>query len=442
MAACPVREISHHCHKAFHQGKSMKLVRMAAATLGVLLASTAHASTDPVLEWNSIMLGTTAGQNPFFQARYATITQLAVFEAVNAIDGRFDPYVGSVSAPPAASSDAAAVAAAHAVLVNYFPASAPSLDGAYAASLARIPDGIRKQQGIAVGEAAAAALIALRTGDGSTPPEFYVPASTEPGAWQPTPGCPPQGGILLQWRNLRPFAIESTDQFRAAPPPALKSLRYARDYNEVKRVGRVDSAARPQDRADVAQFYAITAPVPVWDSVVAQIAVEQSRSLLETARVLALVNMAISDAQASVFETKYHYTFWRPETAIRAGDTDGNPLTRGDPDFKPFVVTPCFPSYASAHGSSSAAAREVLERTFGGRHHFIVLNNPALAGVTLQYGNLRQITDDIDDARIYGGIHFRFDQEAGARLGRQVGAFVQRNTLRRTRDDDSGGECR
>ncbi len=420
----------------------MKLTRIAAAAVGVLLAGAAHAANDPVLEWNSIMLSTTAGQNPFFQARYAAITQLAVFEAMNAIEGDFDPYLGSVTAPRTASTEAAAVAAARAVLVNYFPANAPSLDAAYAASLARIPDGVRKQQGIAAGEAAAAAVIALRTGDGSTPPQFYLPASAEPGEWQPTPGCPPQGGILLQWRNLRPFAIESTAQFRAAPPPALKSLRYVRDYNEVKRLGRVDSAFRPQDRADVAQFYALTAPVPVWDAVAAQIAVEQSRSPLETARALALVNMAISDAQASVFETKYHYNLWRPETAIRAGDADGNPLTRGDADFKPFVVTPCFPSYASAHGSSSAAAREVLERTFGGRHHFISLNNPALAGVTLQYRNLREITEDIDDARVYGGIHFRFDQDAGGRLGRQVGAYVQRNTLRRTHEDGSGGECR
>jgi hypothetical protein len=157
----------------------------------------------------------------------------------------------------------------------------------------------------------------------------------------------------------------------------------------------------------------------------------------ENARALALVNMAISDAQASVFETKYHYNFWRPETAIRAGNVDGNPLTRGDPDFQPFVTTPCFPSYASGHGSSSAAAREVLERLFGARHHFITLRNPAVADVELQYSTFRQMTRDIDDARVYGGIHFRFDQEAGAKLGRHVGAYVHRNTLRRTH----GGEC-
>jgi hypothetical protein len=406
-------------------------LHIAAAACGMLLSTAALSANDPVLEWNAIMVGTTAGQNPFFQARSATVTQLAVFEAVNAIDRDFDPYLGTIHAPRTASQEAAAIAAAHAVLKNYFPANAAALDAARATSLAAIPDGIRKEQGIAVGEAAAAAMIALRADDGSTPPEFYKPTSSDVGEWQPTPSCPPAGGLLLQWQNLRPFAIETTAQFRAAPPPGIKSLRYARDFWEVRLVGDVNSQYRPQDRADVAQFYAATPPVPVWNAAASQVAAQQGRSMSESARALALVNMAISDAQATVFETKYHYRLWRPETAIRAGDHDGNLLTRGDPNFMPFVVTPCFPSYGSAHGSSGGAAREVLERLFGARHHFIALSNPAVPGVVLQYGSFRQITQDVDDARVYGGIHFRFDQEAGGKLGQQVGAYVQRHALRR-----------
>ena len=230
--------------------------RIAAAACGMLLSTAALSANDPVLEWNAIMVSTTAGQNPVFQGRFAAITQLAVFEAVNAIDKDFDPYLGTVAAPPTASAEAAAVAAAHAVLKNYFPANASVLDSARAASLARIADGIPKEEGIAVGEAAATAMIALRADDGSAPPEFYLPASADPGEWQLTPSCLPAGGVLLQWRNLRPFAIETTDQFRAGPPPARTSWRYARDYKEVKRVGGVDadSQSRPQDRADVAQF--------------------------------------------------------------------------------------------------------------------------------------------------------------------------------------------
>jgi hypothetical protein len=412
--------------------------RIAAAACGLLCSAAALSSNDPVLEWNAIMVSTTAGQNPIVQARFAAITQVAVFEAVNAIERDFDPYLGTVAAPRSASAEAAAVAAAYAVLKQYFP-DAGGLDGAREASLARIRDGFRKQQGLEVGAAAAAAMIQLRADDGSAPPEFYMPTSAERGEWQLTPGCPAAGGVLVHWRNLRPFAIETTHQFRSAPPPALTSWRYARDYNEVKRVGDIDSPYRSQDRADVANFYAKTGPVAVWNSAASQVAIEQGRSMSENARTLALLNMAINDAQASVFETKYHYNLWRPETAIRAGDVDGNLLTRGDSDFKPFIVTPCFPSYGSGHGSSSNAAREVLERVLGARHHFITLDNPAVPGVVLQYGSFRQITSDIDDARVYGGIHFRFDQEAGAKQGRHVGAYVHRNTLRRSRDQ---GECR
>ena len=408
------------------------LIVVAAAVCGTLLSATAVSNTDAVLEWNSIMVRTTAGQNPFFQARFAAITQLAVFEAVNAVDKDFEPYLGTVSAPAGASADAAAVAAAHAVLTTYFPGDAAALDAARDTSLARIADGRAKQDGIAVGEAAAAALIALRTDDGSTPPQFYMPASSAPGEWQPTPSCPPAGGILLQWRDLRPFAIKSTKQFRSAPPPALTSERYKRDYDEVRRVGSIDSTLRPQDRADVARFYAATPPVVVFNTAAAQVAVAQGRSMSDNARALALVNIAISDAFGSVFDTKYFYHRWRPETAIHAG---------GDTAWIPYIVAPCFPSYASAHASGSGAARKVLERLYGPRHHFITLSNSAVAGVILQYDAFEQITRDIDDARVFGGIHYRFDQEIGGELGRQVGAYVFRHTLRRAHGEHDDGEA-
>jgi hypothetical protein len=388
------------------------------------------------------MLETTAGQNPFFQARFAAITQVAVFEAVNAIEKDYDPYLGTVSAPRTASADAAAAVAAHDVLKNYFPGSAATLDAALAASLDRVRNLSSKLEGMAVGAAAARAMVELRTDDGSAPPEFHLPSSTAPGEWQLTPGCPTAGGVLKQWRNLQPFSIVTTDQFRLPPPPALTSKRYARDLREVQRVGGVDSPYRSQDRADVARFYAATAPVAVFNSAAAQIATQQRRSPSENARALALVDMAISDALAAVFDTKYHYTFWRPETAIRAADADGNPFTRADPDFMPFIITPCFPSYASAHASGSNAAREVMERLYGPHGHDITLKNPAVGDFVLHYDSLKQITHDIDDARIYGGIHYRFDQERGAYLGRQVGTYVLRHALRRAYGTGNDDECR
>jgi hypothetical protein len=406
-------------------------IGIAAAVCGALFSTVALSGTDPVLEWNSIMVNTTATQNPFFQARFAAITQLAVFEAVNAIDQDFDPYLGTVTAPPGASPDAAAVAAAHDVLVNYFPIDKTALDAAEAASLARILDGSAKQDGIGVGVAAAAAFIKLRSNDGSAPPQFYVPVSLDPGEWQETPSCPPAGGILLQWPDLQPFAIESTDQFRSAPQPPLNSPLYATDYNEVLRVGSIDSQFRPQDRSDVALFYAATPPVTVWNSVATQVAMEQGRSMSDNARTLALVNIAISDAAGSVFETKYLGHFWRPETAIHAS---------GNTDWVPYVKAPCFPTYGSAHASLSGAARKVLERVYGKRDHLITLSNPTVAGVTLQYEAFEQITHDIDDARVYGGIHFRFDQEAGGEQGRRVGAYVYRHTLRHAHGERDPGD--
>ncbi len=404
------------------------------AMAGVLLFGTAPAKADVVSDWNAIMLTTVNSQNPLAQSRYEAITQLAVFEAVNAITRDYKPYLGTVKASRDASPEAAAVAAAYRVLVTYFPTSQPTLDAARASSLGSIPNGAAKDAGIAAGEAAANAMITLRAADGSAPAEFYAPPSIDPGQWQVTPSCPPAGGVLLQWRNITPFGLERGDQFRSEPPPALTSNRYTRSFNEVKTVGAIGSTARPQDRSDVALLYAaLTAPA-VWNSVTSQILAARHASLSEKARTFALVNIAVGDAAIAVFDTKYHYVFWRPETAIHNADIDGNPRTDADTSFVPFIITPCFPSYPSAHGTLSNAAREVLERLYG-RHHAITISDPAI-GITLTYRTLREITEDIADARIYGGIHYRFDQEEGAEQGRQVGEYIYRHYLESRHDHD------
>lgn len=399
---------------------ALALIALLSMPLG---AARANVAPDPVLEWNAIMVTTLSGQNPFAQARLAAITQLAVFEAVNAVSGDSDSYVGLLAAPPGASAEAAAVAAAHAVLTLYVPLATPSLDAARVTSLAAIPDGQSEDDGIAIGQAAAAAMIAARAADGSSPPQSFVPTSSDPGMWQLTPSCPASGGILLHWRNLTPFGIESNAQFRSSPPPALTSPTYARDYEEVVRVGAVDSVERPLDRAHVALLFNSLLAVGAWNGVARQLADDQPLGLSEHARVLALLNMAISDGLASSMETKYHFLVWRPETAVRAGEADSNPRTVGDADFAPFISTPCFPSYPSAHASASYAALAILERVWGNGGHSLELGHPAVPGLA-RYTRLKQITDDIDDARVYGGIHFRFDQEAGAKQGLRVGQFI------------------
>ena len=422
-------------------GKPVTLALFTLLMASVLFGSAA-AKADVVSDWNTIAVNTAVAnhQNPFAQARYAAIVQLAVFEAVNAITGEYRPYLGTITAPAGASAEAAAIEAAYHTLSTYFPTSASTLLAERTGSLAQIPDGQAKSDGIATGDAAAAALIALRANDGSSPPKFKVPGLPVPGEWQATPSCPIVNGVAVgiafQWQNITPFGIPNAGDFLLGPPPALTSNEYAKAYNEVMTVGSVDSTERPQDRSNVALFYAASSPTQVFNQAAQQVAQEKGRSLSENARALALINMAMSDSLVASFLNKYHYNFWRPETAIRAGGTDGNPKTAPDPSYVPFIVTPCFPSYPSNHGSAGNAAAEVLRRIFGEAGHSITLTNPAVPTIVLQYSSFKQITDDISDARVYGGIHFRTDQEAGADLGRAIGTAVYENNLRRTHDND------
>ena len=425
--------------------KAPKIFTKSLATLiaaACLLFAPVTTRADVVLDWNAIAIDTAlaSGQNPFDLSRVAAITQLAVFEAVNAITGDYQPYLGSIVAPQGASADAAAIEAAYRVLSVYYPGSAATLDTARANSLALIPDGQARDDGIATGDAAAVAMILLRANDGSSPAQFKIPGLAVPGEWQATPSCPmPNGiavGVFFQWQNVTPFGVPSAQAYLLDPPQALTSNTYAKAYNEVLTVGSLTSTQRSQDRADVVHFYAVTSSTVVFDQAARQIALAQGRSMSENARALALINMAISDSFVASFFNKYYYNFWRPETAIRAGDTDGNPKTEADSTFLPFILTPCFPSYPSNHASGSNGGAEVMRRLYGEGGHSITLSNPAVPNIVLHYTRFKQITDDVDDARVYGGIHFRTDQDAGGRLGRALGTAVYKNNLRPTHDGE------
>jgi len=445
------------------RNKGMTLVRVATRMTTVAglvscmwLGAVLPASADAVLHWDEIAVRTLTTQtpalSPFAQARFAAIVQLAVFEAVNATSREYNGYLGSAVAPAAApivapvgaSGDAATIAAAHAVLVNYFQGSKAALDADRDASLAAIPDGPAKTNGIATGLAAAAAMIAERVGDGSSPVTSYVPPSpVPPGEWNITPGCPvdasgnPTGGILFNWQNIRPFGVpppksgDWLDKFLPPPPPEITSNIYAKAYNEVKRVGSVGSTERPDDRTTVVRFYAATSPTYLFHSVAQQLAEGSANSLTTNARILALISIATNDSLVASFATKYHYLYWRPVTAIRAGDTDDNSKTEPDAGFTPLIVTPCFPSYPSNHASGSNGALEVVRRFYGSAGFNLTLSAtiPVLGKVELPYTSLQQISHDIDDARVYGGIHFRFDQDAGVKLGRTVATYVVQHNL-------------
>ncbi len=424
-------------------GKVMRRIFAFAFVLtATLVVGSAAGAADVVLDWNAtaVNLAVANKQNPFAQARYAAIVQLAVFEAVNSITHTYQPYLGTITASPGASPEAAAIEAAYEVLSSYFPSSQATLDIDYVNSLGSIPEGPAKTDGIAAGHAAASAMILLRANDGSSPAQFKIPGPAVPGEWQATASCPVvngvASGIAFQWQNITPFGIPSASAFLLGPPPALTSNAYAKTYNEVMTVGALNSTERPQDRANVALYYAASSPTQVFNQAAQQVIQERGHSLADNARALALINIAMSDSLVAAFFNKYYYNFWRPETAIHAGDTDGNPKTEPDPSYVPFVVTPCFPSYPSNHGSAANAAAEVLRRLYGEAGHSMTISNPAVPNIVLQYTSFKQITDDISDARVYGGIHFRTDQEAGADLGRAVGAVVYKNNLRPTHDDD------
>src|SRR5579872_2618719 len=412
-----------------------------------LLALSGIAKADAVLDWNAIAVDIAVAnkQNPFAQGRTGAIVQLAVFEAVNSITHEYDPYLGTVKAARGASAEAAAVEAAYKVLSTYFPASLTALNAERSASLAAIADGQGKTDGIAAGDAAAADMLQLRASDGSSPGQFKVPGPAVPGDWQATASCPIVGGvaqgIAFNWQFVVPFGIEKASDYLLGPPPALTSEAYARAYNEVMRVGAANSTERPQDRANVALFFAATSPTQALNQAARQVAMERGGSLTQNARALALMNMAINDSLVASFLNKYHYNFWRPETAIHGGNADGNRKIEGDASWTPFIVTPCFPSYPSNHGSAANAAAEVLRRIYGEAGHAMTLTNTTVPTIVLHYSSFGDLCADISDARVYGGIHFRTDQEAGADLGRAVGAAVYRNNLRRTNragDDDDG----
>lgn len=399
-----------------------------ASCMLLFFASTLRA--DVVTDWNAIMEETahSASPDPAQWSRTAAITQVAVFEAVNSIVGDYEPYHDRIDAPQGASAEAAVIAAAHRALAILCPAKAPQLDAARDNSLAAIPGGKGKTDGIAVGIAAADAIIALRTNDGFDSPVVYTPG-TRPGEYRPTPPdlSPAFRPGLGQ---VATFVIRNAREFRSAAPPALRSKRYTRDFTEVKRVGEAHSTERPEDRTQVARFYDATDADGIYYPAARQLLATRSRTVSENARLFALLAISIWDTAVACFETKYHFNIWRPVTAIREANSDGNHRTESDPNWLSAVFTPPFPAYPSGHASFGGAARAVLETEFGPGGHAITLSNPAVPDIVLRYETFKQITDDIDDARIYGGVHYRFDQEAGALQGKRVGEYVLRHALR------------
>lgn len=392
----------------------------------------AQSSTDMVLDWNTTALKATAGAafNPPVESRNLAIVHAAIFDAVNSIVGEFRPYAVKVRRHPGASSAAAAAAAAHSALISLYPEQQSMLDAAFAASLATIPEGRARNDGVAIGETVAAHILALRAGDGAAEAVAapYTPAAGA-GAWQPTPPAF-RPALDPGWGSVLPFVLRRGSQFRPGPPPALDSARYARDFNEIYETGAASSVTRTPEQTDIARFWIATGPQN-WNPAARQVAIARKATLSENARTFALLNMAGADAFIASWDAKFVYNQWRPVTAIRAADTDGNAATIADPAWTPLLATPPFPDYIAGHTTFAGAAEVVLACVFGNDPGVPMLLTSATApGVTLGYSRFTDIANDVVDARVWGGIHWRTASSRGQRVGRQVGDFAVQHALR------------
>jgi len=388
-------------------------------------------SGQPVIDWNEIQLSivNTPGAQPanIQPTRNFAIVDAAIYDAVNAIDRTHEPYLISVRAPRDASETAAANAAARTALDELYPAEQSTIDAQYVAELAKVADGPAKDQGIGIGEQVAADLLAIRANDGSSiTPAPFVPG-TAPGDFRPTPPNFPIP-VFTTWGQVTPFVLDSGSQFRPVPPPALTSDAYADAINEVQSLGSATSTTRTPEQTEIGKFW--NPPIQnFWNQIADEVATAHHTDLPTTARLFAALNLSFADSAIAFYDAKYTYQLWRPVTAIRLADNDGNPNTVADPNWLPLAGnTPADPSYPGAHSTISAAGADVLASFFGDNQSFAV-TSPALPGVTRSFDSFSAAATEAGLSRIYAGVHTRLDHVAGLTLGHDIANFVLDNAL-------------
>jgi PAP2 superfamily len=435
-----------------------RLTRLTVGVLGLLALLPYQAAADEVLDWSvtGFDAAVAGGQNNIVLSRTMAMLHLAIHDALNAIDRRYEPYLYQATAEASAAPAAAIAAAARDVLVGVIPTWGKAeqrakalaiVDTAYNAALAKVPAGLPKDQGIALGQAAAAAMLAARKADGSSVPPQYTPG-TAAGQWRPHPNpVPPNPPIpdpalaagnwpamLPQWGQVAPFTMATPWQFRLPGPPALASTAYARDYEEVKRMGGKNSTARTVEQSETARYWYEGSPQG-WSRIARVVAAQRGLDQWDNARLLALVNAVIADGFIAGADTRYLHNFWRPVTAIRAGDTDGNEATVADPAWETFLNTPPLPDYPSTHSVAGGAAATVLTRFFGSHQvAFTMTSGPPFAGITRSFRSFSQAAQENADSRVYAGIHFRSACQDGIKLGKQIGHRAVAEYLQPYRD--------
>jgi len=391
------------------------------AVLGAL-AAPAAAHADAVTQWNlkaSNALFAVGAQPPQVSVPHMAMVHGAVYDAVNAIDGGHEGYLlTSRLASPFDSKEAAAAAAAHRVLLNILPGQQATLDAQYAISLAAIPDGTSKTRGIAVGEAAAAAMIAARTDDGRFGLYRFIVGSTA-GAWRPV--LPAFVNDPNAWlKDVKPFLIEDPADFRTKGPSDLRSDGYARDFEEVKSMGSASSTTRTADQTYAARYWAENPPA-TWSRISRKLSAQEGLSLVDNARLYAMLYMAAADSLISVWDDKAYWSFWRPVTAIREADSDGNPRTEKDANWLPLIPTPPYTEHPSGHTGLSGSVVATLQDFFGtDKIGWTDTNN---GGFTKSYSRFSDAIEEIINARVWCGIHFRTADQQGAKIGREVARY-------------------
>jgi len=420
--------------------RSVTLAASAAAALtvaGLATASPSSAAAKPhdqnpgqVLAWNEIAVetGLTVIQTNQEAVMRLAYVQAAVFDAVDAVDGGYQPYVGHLRARGTTNVDAAVAAAAHRILVTQFPTQQSALDASYATSLANISDGPAKTRGVAVGEQAAADVQQARAHDGF---QANVPYSfgSGPGVWI-LPTDNPATTPATPWAaEMTPFIMNTADQYRPGPPPALTSPAYTASYNETKDYGSAISAVRTAEQTDIALFWGRGRPDAQYNSGIRDLVTTHNFSRVQAARALALTNLVAADAFIACFDGKYTYSAWRPYTAIRAGDTDGNPDTTADPTWTPLVRTPNHPEYPGNHSCVSTSIAITVDNLLGPAHFALTIPGTPASTELRHFTSSTQLITEIANARIWDGVHFRFSTEAGATIGRSVAHFDYQHAL-------------
>jgi len=387
--------------------------------LGLVLAGPiSSASANVIADWDAKALAVILPATPVpLNQREAALVHLAMFDAINSIERRYRPYVVALPAAATTSRDAAAASAAASVLASLHPQAAADIKATLSTYLAGIPDGDAKTEGVRLGAAVAAKILEARADDGATAPDAYRP-KTRPGVYIPTPIT-----VGWAWTRMRPFALEKPSQFRPGPPPALDTREWAAAFDEIKTFGSKTSTARSPQQTETARFWLAVGPA-AYHQLPRQLIVARNMSAIDSARLMALYAIAVSDALAAVYEAKYHYELWRPITAIRSGD-DASAAS-----WQPIDNTPMHPEYPCAHCISAGAAAAVIEKVLGSKSiQEVAMTSTTAPGVTHRWSDLDAFCQEVSDARIWAGFHYRFSTVVGTDMGLRIGDYAVQNLM-------------